>query len=39
MNLTKQEYKNFYDKVGSKIGWDFSKIRYTSKDINGIFIK
>lgn len=33
MNLTKQELKNFYDKVGSEIGWDFSKVRHTSEGV------
>ncbi|MBU1864020.1 MAG: class I SAM-dependent methyltransferase [Candidatus Omnitrophica bacterium] len=33
MSLTKQEFKEFYDKVGSEIGWDFSKVRHTSEGV------
>lgn len=27
------EYKDFYDKVGKSIGWDFSKVKCTSEDL------
>ncbi|PIQ73594.1 SAM-dependent methyltransferase [Candidatus Roizmanbacteria bacterium CG11_big_fil_rev_8_21_14_0_20_36_8] len=33
MSLTKQQFKEFYDKVGSKIGWDFSKVKHTSEGV------
>jgi len=37
MSLTKQEFKEFYDKVGSEIGWDFSQVKYTSEGVGWEF--
>jgi hypothetical protein len=31
MSLSKQQYKQFYDTVGSEIGWDFSKLKVTTE--------
>ncbi len=33
MTYTKQQYKKFFDKVGSRIGWDFSKCKYTATGV------
>lgn len=33
MNQTKKEYQDFYNKVGSLIGWDFSNLQYTSDGV------
>jgi len=37
MTFTKQQFKQFYDKVGSEIGWDFSKVKYISEGVEWDF--
>ncbi len=33
MDYTKEEYKDFYNKVGNLIGWDFSTLQYTAEGV------